>query len=281
MVGPLIRPGKPQLVNTAIDSRRNEAVRRANQDWRKWYKTRQWADLKRAVLDRDGWTCRQTGVLLTGVHPAPNSPTVDHARPHRGVRSLFFDPANCQAVSKLWHDTVKQAVERAAESNGAAQTHPEWLGRSLVPVTLVCGPPGSGKSTLVDRRRSVGDLVIDLDQLAAMISGEPEHEWSSERWLGPALRARNAVLGQLSRRADWPRAWFIVSEPFADRREWWSDRLGADGVIVLAVPRDECQRRLRADGRSAVAIDAAAKWWRAYEKSRVDTTVDWKEGQGG
>lgn len=83
------------------------------QHWRKWYSSKRWADLRRAVLLRDGYACRQTGVPLVGRPPAANSPVVDHIVPHRGDPDLFWDEANLQAVSKAWHDREKQRQERA------------------------------------------------------------------------------------------------------------------------------------------------------------------------
>lgn len=79
------------------------------------YRTARWRALRLEVLRRDGWTCRQTGVLLIGKHPAPDSPVVDHIVPHRGDEALFWDPANLQAVAKGWHDAEKQRLERKGE----------------------------------------------------------------------------------------------------------------------------------------------------------------------
>lgn len=89
-------------------------ARDRNEEWRKWYKTARWQKLRLFVLQRDGYRCQQTGVLLTGKYPAPDSPTVDHKQAHGGNPDLFWDPNNLQAVSKEWHDRVKQAQERAA-----------------------------------------------------------------------------------------------------------------------------------------------------------------------
>lgn len=79
---------------------------------RGWYKSARWQALRREVLVRDLYTCRQTGVLLTGKSPAPNSPVVDHVVAHRGDERLFWDIANLQAVTKAWHDSEKQKQER-------------------------------------------------------------------------------------------------------------------------------------------------------------------------
>jgi 5-methylcytosine-specific restriction protein A len=78
---------------------------------RGWYKSARWQALRLMVLERDLYTCRQTGVLLVGKHPAPNSPVVDHVVPHRGDERLFWDVSNLQAVSKAYHDSDKRKIE--------------------------------------------------------------------------------------------------------------------------------------------------------------------------
>ena len=83
-------------------------------EWRKWYRTERWQKLRREVLRRDAYTCQQTGEMCIGKYPEPNSPVVDHRRPHRGDEKLFFDPDNLQCVSKAFHDGEKQRQERAA-----------------------------------------------------------------------------------------------------------------------------------------------------------------------
>jgi 5-methylcytosine-specific restriction protein A len=78
---------------------------------RGWYHSARWQALRIQVLTRDLYTCQQTGVLLIGKHPAPNSPVVDHVVPHRGDERLFWDETNLQAVSKAYHDSDKRKME--------------------------------------------------------------------------------------------------------------------------------------------------------------------------
>lgn len=86
--------------------------RDATQPWRAWYKTSRWQKLRRTILKRDGYACQTTKVGLVGKYPAPNSPVVDHIKPHRGDPDLFWDPDNLQAVCKSWHDKQKQSMEK-------------------------------------------------------------------------------------------------------------------------------------------------------------------------
>lgn len=77
-----------------------------------WLNTSRWQKLRLKILERDSYTCQQTGAALVGKHPAPNSPVVDHIKPHRGDPELFWDEDNLQSVSKEWHDSTKQSLER-------------------------------------------------------------------------------------------------------------------------------------------------------------------------
>lgn len=94
----------------------DEAARLRERDqkvaWRSWYKTERWRKLRQQVLERDLYTCKQTGVLCTGRYPAGNSAVVDHKIQHCGDEKLFWDIDNLQTVSKAYHDSEKQKQER-------------------------------------------------------------------------------------------------------------------------------------------------------------------------
>ncbi|SMO99451.1 hypothetical protein SAMN06265173_1547 [Thalassovita litoralis] len=104
-----IAPVSDQTLSGGHDVRRSK----------NWLNTARWQRLRLRVLERDGYTCQKTGVLLSGKHPAPNSPVVDHIVPHRGDPGLFWDQSNLQSVSKAWHDSVKQSIEKRGEAGQA------------------------------------------------------------------------------------------------------------------------------------------------------------------
>lgn len=108
----------PRIGYASGDEKARDRQRDQLQAYRKWYRTAKWAETRMRVLVRDKFTCQQTGVLLVGKHPAANSPVVDHIIPHRGDERLFWDEDNLQSVSKAYHDSTKQAQERAAEATG-------------------------------------------------------------------------------------------------------------------------------------------------------------------
>lgn len=151
---------------------------------------------------------------------------------------------------------------------------PTGLPRSAVPLTIVCGPPGSGKTTFVEDRAHPGDVVIDLDEICARLSGRPWYR-SGPEWIDPALKERNRMLRGLAKaRSTVQGAWFIVGAPTAEEREAWAVMLGAQAVIVLETPPVLCTARIRADERRGDIgrhFDAAvAGWWRAYTRRDGD-----------
>jgi len=103
---------KPRLGSEPQSEAERARSRDRAQVWRAWYKTARWQKLRRVVLKRDGYTCQQTGALLMGTYPADDSAVVDHKVPHRGDPALFWDIENLQAVSKGYHDSTKQSLER-------------------------------------------------------------------------------------------------------------------------------------------------------------------------
>ena len=181
---------------------------------------------------------------------------VDHIIPHRGDGRLFWDEGNWQALCKAHHD------RKSAGESRYALAHPGGLQPSAIPLTIVCGPPGGGKTTYA---QGLGpDILIDLDLIMADISGTPMYE-APEDLLPAGLQRRNAMLRGLATRTLGTAA-FVVSAPGHSERRWWGEQLGVK-PIVLDTPLDECQRRIMADGRrkdKARHIEAARHWWSRY-----------------
>lgn len=194
----------------------------------------------------------------------------------------------CHAVKSAGEDTGK----------GGASNHPTWLSPSAVPLTILCGPPCSGKATYVRERADADDLVIDLDDIAAGLRPSYRH-CSSARdpdLLNRSIRVRNALLGSLARRTQG-KAWFIVAAPTAAERDWWGRQLGGE-VVLLDPGREECKRRALARQTPAAArgVDAwhlaSRQTWKAPVKRQrivkgsdangwpLDPTHPWNKPEG-
>lgn len=266
-IRPRLQTVTPRLAQAGNRDRRRDA----EQPWRQWYKTAAWQRLRASVIVRDMSICQQTGVLLVGRHPAPDSPVVDHIVPHRGDPELFWDERNLQTVSKAYHDSEKQSLE----ARGRVSYRPAWVKPSAVPVTLVCGPPASGKTTWVEACATAQDVVIDLDHIVAGLSGQPmTHMWDRQKWWSAAIRKRNSMLGALSQRSEGS-AWVIMTAPTPKEREFWRRQLVDVRVVVLAKPVHVCAANAARDGDRDLSqtMVAVRDWWNRYAPSPQDQVV--------
>jgi hypothetical protein len=182
------------------------------------------------------------------------------------------------------HRRQERKSGRAASVPAFGASHPEWLRPSMIPLTIICGAPASGKSHYVLAHACRGDLVIDLDVIAARLSGRSLHDWN-QTVFDAALRRRNVILGMLSKRCSWPAAWFIVGEPRAEWRAWWQEMLRPSAIVVLETSADVCLRRIALDpGRAANAArmsEIVTQWWATYERRAGKEVVVEREIGGG
>lgn len=90
------------------DRRSAEAV-----EYRRLYKTVAWRWARQAQLELQPLCerCLAEGRIV----PAT---VVNHRQPHKGDRSLFFDPANHESVCKPHHDSAIQSEERLGYAKG-------------------------------------------------------------------------------------------------------------------------------------------------------------------
>ena len=129
-----------------------------------------------------------------------------------------------------------------------------------MPITLVCGPPCSGKSRYVDERFEPGDLVWDYDVVARALT------WSEQRrpeWILPfACEARDAILERLARPSHLRHAWIIAfGATRAERAAFRSHQ-----VVILDVDADTCKQRAAWDNRPYETYEQIDKWWSLYER---------------
>lgn len=178
---------------------------------------------------------------------------IDHVVPlHRGGAD---DETNLQGLCREHHDAKSLAEQGARVSN-----HPDWLKPSLIPITILCGPPASGKSTLARLKAGPTHLIVDLDDI--LLELDPAYRpWSGDRsHLDEAIRVRNRMLGSLAQPSGYDAAWFTIMAPSPDEQRWWHSRLGGE-LHVLRTSAEECKRRAVARGTPG-AVDAVDDWFR-------------------
>jgi 5-methylcytosine-specific restriction endonuclease McrA len=270
----------PSRLHRATDERSLDRRRLADTETRRLYKTARWRELRMSVLRRDLFTCQ---LQDCGRIESDTSQLVcDHIEPHRGDVGKFW-AGPFHTLCKRCHDSVKQKEEIAARTAGLdvyggkpASYRPDWLRPSLIPLTIVCGPPASGKNWYVKQRAGLDDQIIDLDQIACAVSGKPfTHQWDRSLWLDMAMRGRNAMLGALSKKRDFSAAWLIMGEPNAQHRQWWADKLQPKAIIVIAADEATCMAHTAHDADRDMHHTAlqVRRWWSEYKPRPGDQVV--------
>lgn len=133
-------------------------------------------------------------------------------------------------------------------------------------VTLVCGPPCSGKTTYVAQHAQPGDTVVDFDHIAVELGSDVD-------WMHDPDIAHDAELETLARIDDIAAdqsptltAWIIRSAADHDARAHLAAHLDAH-VVVLDPGQDECLRRAARDARPSGTRRAINTWYWAASRS--------------
>ncbi len=121
---------------------------------------------------------------------------------------------------------------------------------------IIAGPPAAGKTTYVMENSQDGDLVLDLDLIAAALSGmavgaTPDHIWPY------VWAARDGILRELQQRRDVT-AWIITS-----KRAYAQDlvRMFKGRRVDLVPPQRTIAERMLRRGTRVGEMDAAREWY--------------------
>lgn len=114
-------------------------------------------------------------------------------------------------------------------------------------ITVITGPPCSGKSTYARQHRHPGDLTIDFDLLCQALGAEVSHE--QDHWLREVTAA--AWAAAVNRAVSEPahRTWIIDARPTPQRHAAYQQARAR--YIALSASREELHRRADADSRPA------------------------------
>lgn len=204
------------------------------------------ARLRSATLDAYGTTCHLCG--------GPGADSADH-----------LIPRSAGGTDTL--DNLRPAHLSCNQRRGA--------GRVGGPaVTVVCGPPASGKSTYVAQHARPADVVIDFDALAVALQppGAPSHDHAAGIPRVAAAARHAAISAATSPQATTP-VWIIDAVPSARRRGTYQSR----GWTVVTVDPGRDVVMARAVNRPARALDAIAAWYGddVVSSSEPNPSRDW------
>lgn len=141
-------------------------------------------------------------------------------------------------------------------------------------ITVLWGPPCSGKSTYIRDRAQGDDIIIDLDRIALALSVDStDHHGYAMHHRKLALDAREALLIRaLAYAAEGVHLWVIDSNADEVKRAEW--RLKGAEVVELDVDRATCEARAHAE-RPESALVTIAKWYARHRPDPGATSRDW------
>ena len=147
--------------------------------------------------------------------------------------SIAINPANIAVLHWQCHNEIHNRF------NGTAVA----IERK---VYLITGAACSGKTTFVRERMQEGDIVLDIDDIWQILSGQPRY--TKPNSIKPMVFAvRDAVKEKIIMRAgSWRNAFIIESLPLATDRKREAERYKAHNceVITMEASREECLNRL-------------------------------------
>lgn len=132
-------------------------------------------------------------------------------------------------------------------------------------ITIVTGPPCSGKSTYIDENAKGSDIVIDMDRIALALlpKGTKPFEYD-DKVRKVAMMARKAAVKEAIYQAQGERywnVWIIHTDPDADQRMAY--RAMNARLIEINPGKDVCLERLksRPEENQAIALKVINEYY--------------------
>lgn len=114
-------------------------------------------------------------------------------------------------------------------------------------VFIICGAPGSGKTTYASQHHQPGDLIVDMDTIVAALTGDETAHPDYENILDVTIAVRNTLYNIIENgTGDWKRAFVITSSMNDGAVIALAKQLHAT-VHYMETTKEECKRRIAND----------------------------------
>ena len=142
-------------------------------------------------------------------------------------KSVSLNPLNVMLVHHKCHNVI----------------HERFGGQIAKKVYLVYGAPYAGKQEFVKSSAGHGDLILDINSIWEMVSGQPSHI-KPDRLKQNVFSIRDAIVDQIKTRyGSWRNAWVIQGAPLIMERHRTRTQLGCE-LIHIDTPKEKCFERL-------------------------------------
>lgn len=209
------------------------------EETQKFYKSKEWEAFRKVIIaertDADGY-------IKCAICNKPILKKYDLIIHHKQELSdanvndamIALNPDNVECVHFRCHNQIHNRFTEGHDSTyKAVKKH----------VHIVYGSPCSGKSTWVHENAAADDLIVDMDSIWQMIS-------INDRYQKPAslksvvFDMRDAMYDIIKyRHGKWHDAFVITGGALKGDRDRLVQRIGADDLIYIDTPKDECIKR--------------------------------------
>jgi len=213
----------------------------------KFYNSKEWRQLRQALIIQRGAICQQCGRNMT----FNQSELIGHHTPGNINDPLVsLNPENVDLICFDCHNKEHGRYGYTKERH----------------VFLVYGAPCSGKSTLIKQMAVRGDIIVNMDLLYKAISGLELYD-KPDNIKQNVLRVHDLLIDHVAQRyGKWNNAYIEGGYPLKAVREHIINRTGAEPIYCRSTI-DECMGM--ADSRGIFADEWKGyikKWYAMYQE---------------
>ena len=231
---------------------------------RSFYRSKKWKTTSRMYMTSRNYICERCGSPASICHHR------HYITPNNiGDPTITLNPDNLECLCHACHN--KEHSKIPLHNNGVSFDESGNLVKST-DVFIVCGAPGSGKSTYVSTHKGSNDIVFDLDRICAALRGSEDLYAYNEPILSVALDIRETVYRCIEeRRGKWHNAWIITSTADKALQEAIAYRLKGE-IITMPATFEECVEHIQGDPRRSnklFHIQLVSKWFEEMERRKA------------
>lgn len=227
--------GKPTLVTYDkvvrgdTDRAYNYHRKVEDDEYIKFYHSTAWKHKRQEILERDYGLCQRCGA---------EAQLVDHIIPSKDDWSDRLNSDNLQSLCRSCHK-VKTKREWMKHHKGMTR---------YMDIDVVCGLPGSGKTTYVKRHMTEHDLIYDYDSLMHSLSGLPMQQTNHDIH-DYIMLFFDQMLRKLKSEQTFNHVWIIRTLPDKRIDTLLGNYHHINHIVIDANPID-CEQRLKERNQS-------------------------------
>lgn len=140
-----------------------------------------------------------------------------------------------------------------------------------MPLTVIIGPPCSGKSTYLNTHAQPGDIKIDFDALAVAL-GSPVRQGHDRHVQAVTIAARRAAIDAALRTAErGATVWIVDTQPSTQRMQAYR----AAGAEIIQLNADSAELHKRAARERPRLWHALIDRWQPPSVNPPNRSRDW------